>query len=140
MVTVTCGRSPPCAGCVTEVQVPAQHLFQSLAAADGGGPEVGGAVGGGLRGREAVDGLGEEFHPEVVELPLQVRQPGGGVARADGQLDLVRGVAFVEGAVGVAGEGDHPGERGERVGFGELAVFDEQVLHQVPGVGVDRGG
>ena len=62
-----------------------------------------------------------------------------GVAGTDGQLHLLRRVVFVEFSVGVAGEGDHPGEHRERVRFGELAVFDEQVLHQVPGVGVDRG-
>ena len=77
--------------------------------------------------------------PRSSSFPFRVRQPGAVVAGADGQLHLLRRVLFVEFAVGVAGQGDHPGEHGERVRFGELAVFDQQVLHQVPGVRVHRG-
>jgi hypothetical protein len=130
---------PALQGCVTEVQVTPQHLFEGLAAAGGGGSGVGGAIGRGVWGGEAVDGLGEEFHPEVVQLPFEGAEPGAGVACSDGQFDLVGGWVFVEGAVGVAGEGDHPGEGGERVRFGELPVFDEQVLDEFPGVWVDGG-
>ena len=54
---------PALHGCVTEVQVPAQHLLQGLPAADGGGPGVGGAVRGGPGRGETVDGLARAVPP-----------------------------------------------------------------------------
>ena len=77
--------------------------------------------------------------PRSSSFPFRVVSPVVALRVPMVSSTLSAGSVFVEFAVGVAGQGDHPGEHGERVGFGELAVFDEQVLHQVPGVGVDRG-
>ena len=76
MVTVTCGRSPPWVGAnptsrnrrSTSTRAWPRRTF---AGRGSGVPSDGGSGCG-----EAVDGLGHEFHPEVVQEPLERGQPG----------------------------------------------------------------
>ena len=78
--------------------------------------------------------------PRSSSFPFRVVSPVVALRAPMVSSTFSAGCVFVEFAVGVAGEGDHPGEHGERVRFGELAVFDEQVLHEVAGVGSTAGG
>ena len=83
---------------------------------------------------------GQQFHPEVVQEPFERGQPGGGVPGPQGQFDLVDGISLVQGAVGVAGLGDLPGEPGEHHRFGDLGVGRQRCPGHGPYLGVHPGG
>jgi hypothetical protein len=70
-------------GGIAVVKEQSQHLFEGLALPDRGRASVFAAVGLDPGCGQALDGLVEQFHTLVVEVPTEFRHPGVGVSGAD---------------------------------------------------------